>query len=145
MGIGNLFLRLSSLSPFRYKATKCGHHTKQRGPVQAFGQTATIRMPKNKDGSVDYCLACIGEMMIRCAWCGKPIFIGEPITLYTPRGDFQVPEHAVVYNNDPLQLVGCLRWDCAESGVDRAGFWLPGDDCNGRVYRVPTPIEVTWC
>lgn len=141
MSLNDLFLQLRSLSPFRYTATKCGHRTKRGGSVSAFGHTITTQMPKNEGSSVDYCLDCIGKMAIQCAWCGDPIFIGNPITLYTPRDDFQVPEHAVVYNKEPLQLVGCLGWNCAETGADRAGFWLPGEDGKGRVQRVPTAYE----
>jgi hypothetical protein len=141
MSISDLFLRLGALSPLRYKAVKCGHRTKRSGSVLAFGRTITTKMPKNDNGSVDYCLDCIGKMAIRCAWCGDPIFIGDPITLYTPRGDFQVPEHAVVHNKEPLQLVGCLGWNCADTGADRADFWLPGENGKGRVQRVPTAYE----
>lgn len=75
---------------------------------------------------------------IKCAWCGKIILCGDPITLYTPcQKDFKIPKHAVVYKKSPLQLVGCLRWNCAESGVDRAGFWL----FPGKVQRALSPIE----
>ena len=77
-------------------------------------------------------------MAIQCAWCGEPIFIGDPITLYTPHRDFQIPAHAVVHSENPLQLVGCLRWGCADTGADRAGFWLPGENGKGCVRRVPT-------
>lgn len=125
----------------RYKATKCGHNTKRRGPVSAFGITINTKMPKNENGSIDYCLDCIAKMSIRCAWCREPIFIGDPVTLYTPRQDFQIPEHAVVHSNDPLQLVGCLGSNCAHTGADRAGFWLPGEDDKGCVYLVQTPYE----
>ena len=131
LNIGDMFLRLGSLSPFRYTATKCGHRTQRTGQVSAFGQTITTKMPTNENGSMDYCLDCIGKMAIRCAWCGDPIFIGNPITLYTPHGDFQVPEHAIVYNKEPLQLVGCLGWNCAETGADRAGFWVAGQGRQG--------------
>lgn len=116
---------LRSLSLFQYTALKCGH-----------------RMPRFGRLSNDYCLDCIEEMKIQCAWCNGPISIGEPITLYTPgTGDFQIPLHAVVFNKSPLQLVGCLRMDCAETGADRAGFWVPGEAGRGKVHRVPTAIE----
>ena len=141
MSLNSLFLRLGTLSPFRYTATKCGRRTKRSGSVSAFGCTTIIKMPKNESGSVDYCLDCIGKMTIQCAWCGNPIFIGDPITLYEPRDNFKVPEYAVVYNKGPLQLVGCLGWNCANTGADRAGFWLPGEDGKGRVERVPTVYE----
>lgn len=161
MNIGNLFLRLDSLSPFRYAAQKCGHRTKRSGPVSAFGRTITTKMPMNKNGSVDYCLDCIGKMAIRCAWCGDQIFIGNPITLYSPgprtgffsseepseaqrarkQDDLVVPDGAVVYHENPLTLVGCLGWNCADTGADRAGFWLPDENGKGRVHRVQTAYE----
>lgn len=140
----DLYLYLTRLSLRRYMATICGHHTKRTGKISAFGHTITTKMPINEEGSVDYCLNCIAKMAIRCAWCGNPIFIGRPITLYTPVSDnFKIPEHAVVYEREPsLQLVGCLRWDCAEAGADRAGFWVPGEDGKGRVERVPIVHEM---
>ena len=77
-------------------------------------------------------------MAIRCAWCGKPIFIGDPVTLYSSaEKNFQIPEYAVRYSENPIKLVGCMRWDCAETGADRCGFWLPP----GVVHRVLSPIE----
>jgi len=116
----------------------CGHETKEKDTVTAFGESTITQLPI-EDGKTPYCHRCIEKMAIKCAWCGHVIFIGNPITLYTPRNkDFEVPEHAVVYNEDPLQLVGCLRWDCAQTGADRAGFWLPP----GKVQRVPTAIEM---
>lgn len=124
-----------------YTASKCGHRTKRTGPVSAYEHIITMRMPRNDGGTMDYCLDCIGKMTIRCAWCDTPIFISSPVTLYTPRDDFQVPEYAVVYGEKPLQLVGCLGWNCAESGADHAGFWLPGEDGTGCVQRVPTLWE----
>lgn len=140
MNISDLLFSLRSLNPAHYTAVKCGHRTKRSGSVSAFGCTINTKMRRNRDGSVDYCLDCIGKMAIQCAWCGDPIFIGDPITLYTPRGEFKVPEHAVIYNNEPLQLVGCLSLNCAETGADRAGFWLPGENTRGvcSACQLPT-------
>lgn len=139
----NLFLYLCThLNLFRYTATKCGHRTKQNGSVSAFGRTITTEMPKNENGSVDYCLDCIGKMAIRCAWCGEPIFIGDPVTLYSPpMKEFQIPQYAVIYSEVPLRFIGCLGWDCADTGADRSGFWLPDENGKGFVYRVPTIYE----
>lgn len=126
----------------RFTAEICGHRTRRIGPVHAFGRMAVTEMPINQNGSVDYCLDCIGNMAIRCAWCEDPIFIGNPITLYVPLPGFKIPDHAVIYTAEPPRLVGCLGWDCAETGADRAGFWLPGDDGKGRVLRIPTVLEI---
>lgn len=59
---------------------------------------------------------------VKCAWCGKNIMVGMPVTLFTPAAkNFITPEHAVVYNKSPLQLVGCMRETCADTGLDVAG------------------------
>ena len=82
-------------------------------------------------------------MAIRCAWCGGVIFVGDVITLYSPvkKDDFKIPEHAVVYDEEEMQLVGCGRITCADTGADYAGFWIPGQDGKGIVKRTPTMIE----
>lgn len=134
------------LNAFRYTATRCGHRTRRKGKVSAFGRTITTEMPMNKSTPVDYCLRCIGKMAIRCAWCGEPIFIGDPITLYTPRGDFKVPEHTVVYSKNrcsssavsggiaPTRAQTALDSGCqtkAEKGMS-SGFRPPSRQCPAR-------------
>lgn len=141
MNLRNLFQWIRRRKTPSYTATKCGHLTEQNGPVSAFGHTTTTQMPRNEYGSVDYCLKCISEMAIKCAWCGNPIFIGDPVTLYTPLENFKIPEHAVINNEKPLQLVGCLRWNCADTGADCAGFWLPNNDGNGHAHYIMTAYE----
>lgn len=116
---------------------KCGHETKLKGEVKAFNETTTIEIIPHDDGSIDYCHKCLEKMTILCAWCGKPIFIGDMITLYTPMGKFEISEYVVKYNENPLQLVGCPRSNCAETGADYCGRWLPP----GQVSRFPSLIE----
>ncbi len=67
----------------------------------------------------------------------------EPSEVQKARGQngFVVPDYAVVYRKNPLTLIGCLGWNCADTGADRAGFWLPGEDGQGRVKRVQTAYE----
>jgi hypothetical protein len=135
----------------RHVSDICGHETRSAGTIHVFGKAEQMKMPLNKDtGSPDFCLDCIGEMSIRCAWCNSTITIGDPITLYTPtEKDFEVPSHAVRFQEKPLQLVGCLRRGCADSGIDRSGFWYPTDKEGyekngsvGEVYRVTSPLEM---
>ncbi len=115
---------------------QCGHKTLIRDWVFAFGEGVMTRVPVI-DGKVYYCHKCLQKMAIRCAWCGKTIFIGDAVTLYAPKEEFEIPEHAVPYEKNSNRLVGCLRWECALSGADRAGFWMPP----GKVERMPSPIE----
>jgi hypothetical protein len=122
-------------------ATKCSHATMLAGDVTAFGQTIQTEMPV-ENGEVEYCLECLAGMAIQCAWCELPVFIGDPVTLYSPQdSQFEVPPHAVVFSRQPLRVVGCLRWDCARTGGDRSGFWLPDGEGHGYVYRVASPLE----
>lgn len=122
----------------------CGHKTRRRGNITAYGQSCTVKkMPRNESGRFDFCLDCLAGMAIQCAWCGQAIFIGDPVTLYTPVEEFEVPDHAVVYSKDPLRLVGCLGWHCAITGGDRAGFLYPDIETGeGYVHRVPSPLEL---
>jgi hypothetical protein len=132
------WFKISSFMVRSHVANKCGHRTKRAGWAEAFGERYFVEMPLAENGRADYCLGCIGRMAIRCAWCGDAIHIGNPVTLYTPmKKDFVVPDHAVRYSEKPLQLVGCLGWNCADTGGDRAGFWMPP----GEVHRVPTVFE----
>ncbi len=75
-------------------------------------------------------------MAVVCAWCQQPIFIGEPITLYSPKSpdDFEIPEGAVVYSKRSLQMVGCAKMSCTTLGrFDAVGYW----DAPGQVYLMP--------
>jgi hypothetical protein len=122
-----------------YKANICGHQTKKKGRITSFGESYIMEMPLQENGNPDYCLECIAKMAIKCAWCGQPIHIGSPVTLYAPREkDHKMPECAVRYKEGEPYFVGCLRWDCADSGMDRQGFWVPP----GEVERVPSPLEI---
>lgn len=115
---------------------QCGHETKIWDICAAQGEKHIIKMiPQN--GQLPYCHKCFSAMTIRCAWCGKPIFPGEPVTLYAAGENFRVPDYAVVFNKKPLQVVGCLRVRCADTGADRMGFWMPP----GQVLRVQSPME----
>lgn len=127
----------------RYTAKKCGHRTRRSGRYAAFGEYRSRRFPLNDSGTMDWCLECMGKMTIRCGWCGDPIFVCDPITLYVPKDPTKMPEYAVRYEeNGHVHVVGCLGWGCADSGADRKGFWMPGEDGKGRVARVPSPIEI---
>lgn len=121
---------------------KCGHRTKLRDKVTAFGETVITKI-KPKNGKIKYCHKCLEKMAIQCAWCALPIFIGDPITLYSPKDlcHDKVPDYAVIFDEKLLQLVGCSRSNCASTGADYAGFWVPGENGKGKVDRIPTMIE----
>jgi len=137
-----LWIRISYVFRVTHTANRCGHQTKQEGFITCGEHTIIMAMPLAENGHPEYCLDCIGNMTIQCAWCDRRIPIGSPITLYIPKESYAVPNHAVCYTEDDSKaLVGCLGSECADAGMDRAGFWLPGEDGRGRVQRVPTIME----
>lgn len=124
----------------RFKKVKanCGHKTKLVNKIYAFGSSVKTRIKPN-NGKVEYCHECLQNMAIQCGWCDGAIFIGDPITLYSPNNKDYIPQKsAIIYNHNPLTIVGCLRMNCADTGADRAGFWMPP----GGVKRVPTAFEM---
>lgn len=150
--IRNLLDRFS-----RTYTTPSGKRTKRRGVIDAFGEKSHIIMPLNAQGTVDWTLDEIAAMTIQCAWCGRPIFISDPITLYSPvdpdspihplipkpQKPFEVPSYAVIYQQNPLQLIGCPRWDCAETSGDFSGQWVPDPKTRkGTVMRQANVSEL---
>lgn len=125
----------------KYKASQCGHKTKRAGKLKKFDEeTFLLQMPLNDDGKPDYCIDCISDMTIKCAWCGKPIFVGDQVTLYSPADpDHEMPDYAIEHKGGTKskQYVGCLRWECAETGADICGIWVPP----GEVKRFMSPME----
>ncbi len=114
----------------------CGHETLKKDIITAFGESCEIKIPII-NGKTDYCHRCIEKMTIKCAWCGKPIFIGMPVTLYVVKKDFVLPDGAVWFNENQRQPVGCRR--CAEMGpADWMGYWIPP----GKVKRMLSPNEL---
>jgi len=142
--IKNLFKKLFNSEVL---ALDCGHKTKIKGDIEVFlGKSmvhskANISLILDNNGNVSHCFECIEEISIRCAWCGGTILPEDPITLYyATTKDFIPPEYAIEYNpgnHDRPSYVGCLRWDCAETGGDMCGHW--GFD--KQVHRSLSPIE----
>lgn len=132
------WIRFSNFFRKTHIANICGHTTPIKGRITVFEESYTMKMPLSDNGKPDYCLDCIGKMSIRCAWCGNPISIGDPVTLYLLGESERPAEHAVAYKKDPRCFVGCLGWDCANSGADRQGFWMPP----GEVERCLSPLEL---
>jgi len=128
-------------------AIECRHKTKIKGVVDVFlGKSmvpskSNISLNLDDNGNTSHCIDCIEESAIRCAWCGGTILPGAPITLYCSTDDkFHPPEYAVIYNpenHDKPSYIGCLRWDCAETGGDMCGHW----EIDKQVHRELSPIE----
>lgn len=120
---------------------RCGYETRLVDTVKIFDEMFEVET-KLRDGQPDYCLDCLVKMSIQCAWCGGLIYPGDPITLYRASPsvlDETRPDYAVAYlDGEQLCYVGCLGLLCAESGADRAGFWV----APGKVKRVASPLEL---
>jgi hypothetical protein len=118
------------------KAILCGHKTRPFGQITAFGYGFWAEIPVFK-GKTTFCHECIGKMTIRCAWCGKPIFVGHLVTLSIPPAGARMPEHTQYYLLDKGHAcIGCAN--CARQEDVRAGFWTQP----GRVQLLPTIFAV---
>ncbi len=134
----------------------CGHTATYKTVLSIHGREGEYVLPS---ANPLWCPQCFAKAAIKCAWCGYPIVPGDPVTLYTPgprsdifistkepseaqirrqQKEFVLPDGAVVYSQNPLRVVGCLRWECADTGGDRAGFWV----MPGKVRRVMTIEEM---
>lgn len=141
-----LLARIRGFFAPRYIATRCGHRTKVIGKVvSSFGGSGSgsgvIGMPVKADGTVDYCLDCLNKMTIRCAWCGKPIFIGSMVTSYLPKDGVTMPSYAVARDGSPPKgYVGCCERSCLYDVDGLVGRWVPGINGAGRValFRDPS-------
>lgn len=120
-------------------ALGCGHLTQLLGEVAAFGETIVSKIPFTHDGQPLYCHACLSSMAIRCAWCYRPIFIGDGVTLYlVGQGAIAKKDtREYIHENGIRSLVGCLR--CAEMGIlDVQGIW----ETPGAVKRIPSGTKL---
>ena len=165
--LGRSYRRLSNrcriLRAKTYVSTYSGTKTKGCGYVSAFGESRFLILSENAQGTVSFTVREIQDSTIRCAWCGKPIFARDGITLLTPmreipgttewhglpkreripKAEANLKEYAVVYNEDPLQLVGCTRDTCCDL-MDQCGMWIPDPDNpgKGKVHRMPSAVEL---
>ncbi|OGZ72397.1 MAG: hypothetical protein A2908_03055 [Candidatus Staskawiczbacteria bacterium RIFCSPLOWO2_01_FULL_38_12b] len=104
-----------------YKARICGHSAKFFARIEVDGQYYFGPL-KNKNP--DYCHECLAGMSMRCVLCGKPILIGDSVTLFVApeaQGD------SLMYQ---YQYKGCLIgcWQCVSTSVEIIGRWVtPGE------------------
>ncbi|MGM0629365.1 MAG: hypothetical protein ACQESA_02980 [Patescibacteria group bacterium] len=104
---------------------ECGHETFVRDELRVLDEIRDVVLPIIND-KTPFCHLCLEKMTIGCAWCGRPIFIGDPITLCFPRYISKIPNNAVIYKiNSLIMLVGCLRIQCANECANKTGFWHP--------------------
>jgi hypothetical protein len=130
------FRALAQLLDRRQTTAECGHATRRRGILQVDEGYLLVHCPAPQPL---FCLDCLTQHTIPCAWCGCSILPGDPVTLYSPTNPAFMPKSrgVVRFSDNPVTYVGCLRPDCAETGADRAGFWCPPEG----VRRVPSVIE----
>lgn len=106
-----------------YVASVCGHTTKLTAILHAFDDQAEVDLPQNDRQLPMFCASCVVKRSIRCAWCSRAIFVGDPVTLHQTYDDFPVPLESHVFSTDPLRLVGCMHPDCADKSDPMSGFW----------------------
>ncbi len=129
-----------------YRTSKSGQLTKRHGYIEVKGDRRLFTLPF-VDGQIQYTLDELRGMTATCAWCGKPIFIGDMITLYgtSREGNLKVKEGATLYALLPTALwVGCNRDSCTDTVADWQGRWVPDETTfgKGQVERMMSPLEL---
>lgn len=122
---------------------RCGHSTKLFGQITAYETDGGIFAPVDHLGRVTLCLSCVSKMSIRCAWCTRPIVVGDSVSLLAPHEEFVLEDYMVVYQDDPLLLVGCMRPECA--GIlpedPLSGKWHAGQNGVGYVGEIEYGVD----
>lgn len=107
----------------RVRAT-CGHMTARKGTLGSGEHKRTICFEKGVQP--EYCLDCIKAAMINCTRCGRPILLGDPVTL---RGPWRPDERASAwtswhYDSDDFRFaIGCDYPVCGAGNYTR-GKWV---------------------
>lgn len=126
MSIKALVVLGRSKGLLRYTAM-CGHKTKDPARLSFAGwKSGLVSLPRQQE-KIYYCSSCLERMTVLCAWCCRPIFVGEAVTAYQPLENFEPPLLAQVYEKDSTRLIGCSRPDCLSSPTDIIGRLVPND------------------
>ncbi len=96
----------------------CGHAGAERFAVSIYGERT--KEVEQEERCPECFVAWMRGFCIRCALCGLPIFPGEGVALYAPRGEGLRLDIATRVEDS---VIGCLRWDCCPSGGFFAGYW----------------------
>lgn len=126
----------------KFAANICGHRTPESRELLIGGKLFNIKIPLSENGIPDYCFKCHEDNAILCAWCGEHILIGDFVTLYSANPKLFIPaKSSVIYNDDPMQLIGCVREECIYSCSDLAGQWVVNRHGKCEVLRLRSPME----
>lgn len=122
----NKYWLLRARLPQRQVEADCGHLTTKAFIFTSLSGRRFAFHYRSK--TPECCEECFRSAIAQCARCSKEILPGDPITLYVPNKNFEIPAYAirVSINGSQEYLVGCLRSGCGKV-FDRAGFWpYPG-------------------
>lgn len=133
----NLIRPLQILFSRRKHTSLSGRSTKLCGYLRAFGQQKFIVLGLEEDGQPRYALDELEGMSIRCAFCTRPIFVEDQVTVFT-RSEYGTlhPYDAVQQWISPEEWIGCSREECGNKGKIE-GYWGPSEFHfgKGRLHR----------
>lgn len=124
----------SILNRFRKKIyAGCGHETYCKDWVEAYNEKRLVDLIMDRC-SIMYCHQCLSKMAIRCAWCGRVIWLDDRVRLRLNFDNIKMPDYARVvpysFGNRP-EYIGCALLDCNGLRKNRpeesepVGFWKP--------------------
>ncbi|MBI5765687.1 hypothetical protein HZA71_00475 [Candidatus Falkowbacteria bacterium] len=143
ISIALIILNLAAISyliikfrPIKTYGKKCGDRMFVRNgkfKVRALGKTM-VYSPGRTD--IEYCPACLAKMVIQCIWCKKPIFPGNPISVFTAVGKHKIPDQAYILTGKPLQAISCADPGCLKKfNGEINGIWV----APGKVGEIFSP------
>lgn len=134
----NWLLGLLGLKKYLFK---CGHWGKLKTHMTIFGKTGCYEIPEGEVGE-HVCVDCFKKMVIRCPWCGGPIFPGDEVTSGPLPSGINLHRSIVVINRQEMgrRAIGCNNWHCGKNGRVRAGKWVRP----GMVEEVIEPLNLCW-
>jgi DNA-directed RNA polymerase subunit RPC12/RpoP len=121
----------------RYETSLSQRKTKLCGYLRAYKEEKFIVLPLEEDGKPKYALDELEEMSIRCAYCGKAIFVDDQVTIFKRESYGTLHVYgAVQHSVEPEEWIGCTREDCKNNGTI-AGYWGPSEFHfgRGRIHR----------
>lgn len=155
-------LRLLDKIGTKMRTAGCGHRFQQKDVVTALGRTITTRVPLDEKGSTSFCHKCLEKMVVPCAWCLEPIFVGDPVTLYCLaekelkakwemsdedwelcKSKGELPWGSKIHSvaNGYVSLVGCPSTTCADTGADYCGVWMPPGQVEEHLSMIKKALQ----
>jgi len=102
----------------------CGHLGPSYYNIRVYGGIITPTKEHAQELCPDCLIKEVKETFVRCCLCGLYIMPGDPVAVYCANS---VEPKDFAFTIVGSSAIGCLRWDCCQSGGFYAGNWTGKD------------------